>query len=58
MICYAFGLVMSLVLRFHLKQENRRRDALCGPLPASDARRVLNDDDKTDKEIEEFRYVY
>lgn len=57
MICYAFGLVMSLVLRFHLVRENKRRD-VCTAAATSSNQKILNDDDKTDKEIEEFRYVY
>lgn len=57
MICYAFGLVMSLVLRVYLITENRRRDRKFGTVSEA-PEAELDTHDKTDKEIEQFRYVY
>lgn len=48
---------MSLVLRVYLITENRRRDRKFGTVSEA-PETELDTHDKTDKEIEQFRYVY
>ncbi|KAL2850145.1 major facilitator superfamily domain-containing protein [Aspergillus pseudoustus] len=62
--CFAASAVISLVLRFYLIWENKKRDSI-GVAPETievDGEHVpaatLNLLDKTDREIHQFRYVY
>lgn len=62
-ICLAFSAALSLILRYYLIWENKRRDAAMGDsdvMSQEDAERefMLNLADKTDKQIPQFRYVY
>lgn len=62
-ICEAFALVMSLVLRVYLARENKKRERVLEAVETSsvdEAERdyMINLADKTDKEIPQFRYVY
>ncbi|KAJ4147325.1 hypothetical protein LMH87_001857 [Akanthomyces muscarius] len=63
-ICLGVAFVASLLLRFYLVRENRRRDAeqLSAPGDAVAVNslddEVLNAMDLTDKEMPQFRYVY
>jgi hypothetical protein len=64
LVCFACSAVISMVLRYYLKWENMKRDAVEEapevveidgvPVAASS----LNLIDKTDREIHQFRYVY
>lgn len=59
-ICFGAALVLSIVLRFYLIWENRRRDNKTGTDVdlAEGQVGVLSLTDATDKEIANFRYVY
>ncbi|KAM3476065.1 hypothetical protein MY5147_003385 [Beauveria neobassiana] len=57
MICYAIGLVGSLVLRAYLVWENARRDRI-SQSASINARELDNVDDQTDKQLSRFRYIY
>lgn len=59
-ICFGAALVLSIVLRFYLIWENKRRDKETGTVVdlAEDQIGVMNLADATDKEIASFRYVY
>ncbi|KAL4865238.1 hypothetical protein BDV12DRAFT_154653 [Aspergillus spectabilis] len=59
LICFGICLAISLVLRYYLIWENRRRDRL-GHVATGDSVEDLDAAilDKTDKELLQFRYVY
>ncbi|KAM3470583.1 hypothetical protein MY8738_009698 [Beauveria namnaoensis] len=57
MICYAIGLVGSLVLRAYLVWENARRDRV-SQSASTNARELDNVDDQTDKQLLRFRYIF
>jgi hypothetical protein len=64
LVCFACSASIILILRFYLMWENKKRDAIGEapdvveidgvPVPAFS----LNLIDKTDREINQFRYVY
>lgn len=56
MICYAIGLVASIVLRFYLVWENKRRDTAAETVPLGTPEET--NVDKTDKQLRTFRYIY
>ncbi|KAF2766953.1 allantoate permease [Teratosphaeria nubilosa] len=58
--CYAVLVIAIVVLRFHLKRENEKRDAAAaaGVSEARDERLVRAFEDLTDRENKGFRYVY
>lgn len=59
-ICFGAALILSIVLRFTYIWENRRRDAKTGGMVevTGDQIETMNLADSTDKEMENFRYVY
>lgn len=58
--CYVVLVLAIVVLRWHLKRQNDRKDALAaaGVAEAADQRMVHAFDDLTDKENPNFRYIY
>ncbi|KAM3502271.1 hypothetical protein MY11210_009118 [Beauveria gryllotalpidicola] len=58
LVCYAGGIILSIMLRFYLVWENRRRDKAAGNTVQLVDVEAINQADLTDKEIAEFRYVY
>ncbi|CEJ80412.1 hypothetical protein VHEMI00594 [[Torrubiella] hemipterigena] len=58
--CFTIGLLTCLALRLYLIKANRDRDkaALGTEAEFVDGQTILNLEDKTDREISEFRYVY
>lgn len=61
MICLGLGIVLTLVFRFYLSWINRTRDrtaAVEADVVVDSAGIMVNLMDKTDKELEQFRYVY
>ncbi|KAL2828775.1 major facilitator superfamily domain-containing protein [Aspergillus cavernicola] len=64
LICFACSAVISIVLRFYIIWENKKRDSIreapgnaeFDGIPVSSA--SLNLIDKTDRELRQFRYVY
>lgn len=57
MICYCIGLVASLILRASLVLENKRRDKNIASMELQ-CEQYVNPNDKTDKELPHFKYVY
>ncbi|PFH57766.1 hypothetical protein XA68_14593 [Ophiocordyceps unilateralis] len=58
MTCFAICVMLCLALRFYLWRENRRRDKVQRLDGCEFDNGVLNLLDKTDKELQTFRYVY
>lgn len=60
MICFSIGFVFCYILRMYLVLENKRRDreAHIGEGDLAEDAGQLNLADKSDKEMETFRYVY
>ena len=61
MVCLGLGIVLTLVFRLYLTWVNRTRDrtaAVETNVVVDSAGNMVNLMDKTDKEIEQFRYVY
>lgn len=60
MICFGVAFCLCFVLRFYLVWENKQRDRLgLGSGEITEEERMdTNLADKTDKEIDRFRYVY
>ncbi|KAM3566997.1 hypothetical protein ARSEF4850_000031 [Beauveria asiatica] len=58
LVCYAGGILLSIMLRFYLVWENRRRDKAAGNTVQLVDVEAINQAGLTDKEIAEFRYVY
>ena len=58
--CYSLLVIVLLVLRWHLRRENSRRDELAaqGVAEATDEAMVHAWEDLTDKQNLNFRYVY
>ena len=58
--CYCFLVMVIVVLRWHLKRENARRDAIAaaGVAEAKDDRMLHAFEDLTDKQNPNFRYIY
>lgn len=58
--CYSLLVIVIIGLRFYLKYENKKRDALAesGAREARDEQLVHAFEDLTDKENPNFRYVY
>lgn len=59
-ICFTIALLLSLVLRFYLIWENKRRDSAGNALETQDDNNTsgANMADRTDKQMMAFRYVY
>jgi len=59
-ICFGVALILSILLRVFLIWENKRRDNRTGTVMDLDEDQigVMNLSDATDKEMENFRYVY
>lgn len=63
MICQAACFLLCLVFRFYLMWNNRSRDQHNAPVDVVDpseprTEAIMAMMDKTDKEIDQFRYVY
>lgn len=62
MTCLSIGLILSLVMRFYLMWENKRRDARDANESADSGPQLtnaeLNQSDQTDQKMRQFRYVY
>lgn len=58
--CYVVLVIVIVILRFHLKRQNAKKDALAaaGVREANDERLVHAFDDLTDRENPNFRYIY
>lgn len=59
-ICFGAALVLTILLRMYLIWENKRRDNKTGAVVDLDEDQIgaMNLSDATDKEMENFRYVY
>jgi hypothetical protein len=59
-ICFGVAFILSILLRVFLIWENKRRDNRTGTITDLDEEQigVMNSSDATDKEMENFRYVY
>lgn len=59
-ICFGAALILGIVLRLTYIWENRRRDSKTGGVvEVTDGQiETMNSADSTDKEMENFRYVY
>jgi hypothetical protein len=60
LVCYSLLVVVIVYLRWYLRRENRKREALAqaGIQEAMDAQFVHAFEDLTDKENPNFRYVF
>ena len=59
-ICFGVAFILSIILRVFLIWENKRRDNRTGTVIDLDEDQIgmMNLSDATDKEMENFRYVY
>lgn len=60
LVCYSLLVLVMLYLRWHLRRENSKKDALAqaGIREANDQQYVHAFEDLTDKENLNFRYVF
>lgn len=58
--CYVVLVIVIVILRYQLRRQNSRKDALAaaGVREANDDRLIHAFDDLTDRENPNFRYIY